>query len=163
MHKIIIFIIPLIFSGLFSSCHFEDDSKYGAYSDLIPGKQGIPHKPNEKYDKIYGYGIDLSHHNTEPDWNNLDVDFVIMKATEGTDYTDPTFFPRMIKCKERNIPVGAYHFFIGKKGGEKEFKNFYGMAPTVDIIPIVDAEVIPKGVSKKDYLANLRVFLDKTK
>ena len=106
----------------------------------------------------------MSHHNAQPDWDNLDVDFVIMKATEGTDYIDETFIPRLVKCKERNIPVGAYHFFIGKKDGEKEFSNFYRIAADfIDIIPVVDAEKIPKGVSKKDYLGNLYAFLERTK
>ena len=162
--KKIKFIILLLLSGIIASCHYEDDSKYGAYSDLIPGKQGVPHKHDKKFDKVYGHGIDLSHHNAEPDWNKLDIDFVIMKATEGTDYIDPTFIPRLVKCKENNIPVGAYHFFTGRKDGEKEFNNFYRIAADfIDIIPVVDAEKIPKGVTKKDYLGNLRVFLDRTK
>ncbi|MBR1551996.1 MAG: hypothetical protein IJ632_06720 [Muribaculaceae bacterium] len=35
------------------------------------------------------WGIDLSHHNTVTDWSQVEVDFVILKATEGATYKDP--------------------------------------------------------------------------
>ncbi|MDP1556314.1 MAG: GH25 family lysozyme, partial [Hyphomonas sp.] len=39
-------------------------------------------------------GIDLSHHNGPVDWARLGtepLEFVYLKATEGTDHTDPQF------------------------------------------------------------------------
>ena len=44
----------------------------------------------------------------------LNIDFVILKATEGTDWIDPEYAMRLVKCKENNIPVGAYHFLSAK-------------------------------------------------
>ncbi|MCH5235726.1 MAG: hypothetical protein J1E16_10565 [Muribaculaceae bacterium] len=68
------------------------------------------------------------------------------------------------RVKSAHLIQKAYHFFIGKKDGEKEFSNFYRIAADfIDIIPVVDAEKIPKGVSKKDYLGNLYAFLERTK
>ena len=57
-------------------------------------------------------GIDVSHH------NNLDrilsiidkPDFCIIKATEGKTYNDPKFKHNIQICKERDIPIGFYHY-----------------------------------------------------
>lgn len=152
--------------GIYVGCtklneYLDEEERWGAYCDLFPGKKGKPHSPNPERDSIYGYGIDLSHHNAEPEWGKLNIDFVILKATEGTDWIDPEYAIRLVKCKENYIPVGAYHFFIGKKDPRKEFENYQRIAgPFIDIIPIVDAERRPRGVSKKDYQNNLWSFME---
>lgn len=111
-------------------------------------------------DSIFGYGIDISHYNPEPDWSALDVDFVIMKASEGTGYVDPTFASRREKCRKAGIPVGAYHYFLGKEDGKKEFNNFFRtVGMEIDLRPAVDLERIPKGVAKKDFQRNLDTFI----
>lgn len=84
-------------------------------------------------------GIDISKHQ-----GNLDIDkdgdlgeiydaghrFVIMKATEGGDYTDPRFESNWAAmAKTPLLYPGAYHFArpdlrVGRAGGEKEGQNF---------------------------------------
>ena len=57
--------------------------------------------------------IDLSHHNPEPDFVRLKsagLVGVILKATEGTGYVDPTFAPRRERAKALDLAVVGYHF-----------------------------------------------------
>lgn len=55
------------------------------------------------------YGIDISAHNGNIDFNKLkeQVDFIILRATWGTN-TDSRFEEYYKECKAHNIPVGAY-------------------------------------------------------
>ena len=123
-----------------------------------------PHKADPYFDKIYGYGIDLSHHNPEPDWDLLDVDFIVLKASEGSAYKDPTFSPRALKAREKDIPVGAYHFFTGTGDADKEFDNFNReIKGKIDIVPVIDIERKPKNVSRKEFQKRFLRFIDKIK
>lgn len=57
--------------------------------------------------------IDLSHHNGGIDFSRLKtagVEAVILKATQGTKYQDPTFVSRLAKARSAGLEVGAYHF-----------------------------------------------------
>ncbi|MDE6282819.1 MAG: hypothetical protein K2L97_02390 [Muribaculaceae bacterium] len=74
-------------------------------------------------------GIDVSHHNGDIDFERLskadtDVDFLYVKATEGTDYIDPQFYDNVRRAAEAGIPVGAYHFFRYDTDGELQALNF---------------------------------------
>ena len=123
-----------------------------------------PHKADPYFDKIYGYGIDLSHHNAEPDWDTLDIDFIILKASEGTSYKDPTLSHRALKARDKGIPVGAYHFFIRAGNADKEFENFNTeIKGKIDIIPIIDIERKPKNVSRKDFQKRFLKFMKNVK
>ncbi len=58
-------------------------------------------------------GIDLSHHNDVSDWSEIqsaELSFVILKATDGMDYLDPTFDDRFTTLKTLGLIRGAYHF-----------------------------------------------------
>jgi lysozyme len=59
-------------------------------------------------------GIDVSHHNGNPDWGvvagNGHIGFAIAKATEGLTYTDPSFARNWTAIKDAGIVRGAYHF-----------------------------------------------------
>lgn len=64
--------------------------------------------------------VDLSHHNPEPNWAKLKAGGtigVIMKATEGTSYVDPTFAARRQRAMAADLAVGSYHFL---KAGNAE-------------------------------------------
>src|SRR5262245_56992462 len=57
--------------------------------------------------------VDLSHWNPTPDWTKLKaggVVGVILKATEGTGYTDPTFASRRSGAKAAGLCHSSYHF-----------------------------------------------------
>ena len=58
-------------------------------------------------------GIDVSHRQNHPNFSvvkNTGIGFVILKATEGVNYTDPAFVTNVEAAKAAGLPVGAYHF-----------------------------------------------------
>jgi lysozyme len=65
------------------------------------------------------FGIDISHHQGEIDWNELIKDqgydtiihFVYCKTSEGTDHLDTKWYHNRKFLRKLNIPNGAYHFF----------------------------------------------------
>lgn len=72
-------------------------------------------------------GIDISKHTGKVDFKkvkNQNIDFVFIKATEGENYTDNTFFYNYLSAKELNIPIGTYHFFRFNKSGKSQAINF---------------------------------------
>lgn len=64
--------------------------------------------------------IDLSHHNVGPNRGRSPIDFaaiaasgirgVILKASQGTRYVDPTYAERRAAAADAGLLVGAYHF-----------------------------------------------------
>jgi lysozyme len=72
-------------------------------------------------------GIDLSHHNGPVDWGRLGtepLDFVYLKATEGTDHTDPRFQENWQAATRLGWQVGAYHFYLLCREGAPQAENF---------------------------------------
>lgn len=56
--------------------------------------------------------VDLSHHNEKVSLVRLlDMDLVILKATEGKSLVDKRFYERWIGLKSLGIKRGAYHFY----------------------------------------------------
>ena len=55
-------------------------------------------------------GIDISHHQKGIDLGAIDVDFVIIKATEGNGYTDEMCDTFYQKAKSLGKKLGVYHF-----------------------------------------------------
>lgn len=114
------------------------------------------------------YGIDVSRHQADIDWNNLalycadngqvfrsrpkgdngrkymqPVFFAYMKATEGATLKDKTFDIRMIEAERHGIVRGAYHFLRLGSPIEEQVRNF---VETVnwrpgDMPPALDVEV----------------------
>lgn len=59
-------------------------------------------------------GIDVSEYQGEIDWKTLskqNIDFVFIKATEGSGYTDSCFVYNFDEAQKTDLRVGAYHFF----------------------------------------------------
>jgi GH25 family lysozyme M1 (1,4-beta-N-acetylmuramidase) len=58
-------------------------------------------------------GIDISKHQGDIDWNAVKtsgINFALIKATEGIDYTDPNFTANAQGAAAAGINMGAYHF-----------------------------------------------------
>ncbi|MAH91974.1 MAG: lysozyme [Hyphomonas sp.] len=114
-------------------------------------------------------GLDLSHHNGRIDWEAFEaapVDFLYLKATEGTDWKDPRFQDHWREAKARGWLVGAYHFYRLCRAGEAQAGNFIqsvevragGLPPAVDLEYAHNCE--PRG-SMSETLAELDVFLER--
>lgn len=88
-------------------------------------------------------GIDVSHWQKGLDLGKIKCDFVIAKATEGTNYVDPCFASFMRISAKLGKCMGMYHFARPEKNSaidEAKFfyektKDFYGKA-----IPVLDWE-----------------------
>ena len=65
-------------------------------------------------------GIDISHHQKGIDLGAIDVDFVIIKATEGNGYTDEMCDTFYQKAKSLGKKLGVYHFARPDLGNSPE-------------------------------------------
>jgi len=73
-------------------------------------------------------GIDVSMWQPLPiDWDAVarsGVEFVIIKATEGTSYTDPSFADHWAGAKKAGLLVSAYHMFWGNLSASAQAEHF---------------------------------------
>lgn len=102
--------------------------------EIVPSKEEFPLR-----------GIDISAHNGEIDFESLarenPVDFVYVKATEGTDFLDRNYEQNILGASRQGIPTGAYHFFRFDTDGEMQALNFlsalrgrrFRLPPAIDI------------------------------
>ena len=89
-------------------------------------------------------GIDISNWQAGIQIANLtnDIDFCIMKATEGVFFTDAYFDDFFLQCVDSGLLRGFYHF--ARNGNpEDEARYFYNVvAPYIgNGIPVLDYEV----------------------
>lgn len=88
--------------------------------------------------------IDISAHNTILSFNGLiscNFKGVIMKATEGTTYTDPALEVNYDALRDK-VPIGFYHFLRKTSEPETQAQNFWNRIKDKDfqIMPVVDVE-----------------------
>ncbi len=72
-------------------------------------------------------GIDISSHNGKIDFKAVradSIDFVIIKATEGSTFKDPSFQANHANAIKAGLKVGAYHFFRFETNGQLQALNF---------------------------------------
>lgn len=69
-------------------------------------------------------GIDISNWQADLNLSNVDVDFCIVKATEGLGFTDPSCDGFVQHCISNNLPWGFYHF-ARENEPEAEAEYFY--------------------------------------
>ncbi|NCD71160.1 glycoside hydrolase family 25 protein [Mucilaginibacter agri] len=78
------------------------------------------------------HGIDVSYAQGKIDWpkvkamdeNGLHISFAFIKATDGENYTDPTFQRNWREAAKTGLICGAYHFFRPEKNGKEQAKLF---------------------------------------
>lgn len=72
-------------------------------------------------------GIDVSAHNGKIDFERVSqagVDFVIIKASEGSAFRDSRFATNYDSAKDNGLAVSAYHFFRFDVDGAQQARNF---------------------------------------
>lgn len=157
LKKIVIF---LVFVGLgFVVYHFYtkdiDTSQRAKLFDEMPEGFG-------------SFGIDVSHHQGEIDWEKLLVTehydtiirFVYCKATEGCDHTDTRWHENRVLLEELNVLTGAYHFFSPKKPPRPQAAHFLAAlkGSQLELPPVLDVEA--EGFSDKDLIAKMKIWLE---
>lgn len=72
-------------------------------------------------------GIDVSSHQGIIDWAKVpsEIQFAFTKATEGTNYTNPTFARNWEGIKATGRVRGAYHFARPSENGPTEEANYF--------------------------------------
>ncbi|MBI3134472.1 MAG: hypothetical protein HYZ14_07315 [Bacteroidetes bacterium] len=115
------------------------------------------------------HGIDISHWQNDVkkyfDQNPDNWSFVICKATEGVNITDPSFNGNWDTLSKKGIIKGAYHFYHPNDNATEQANYFLATVKSfekTDLAPIVDVEVMPeKHVYSATQLADsLLVFLN---
>lgn len=114
-------------------------------------------------------GVDVSNHQAEVDMAALSgqgVQFVYIKATEGTSYVDDYFDENWAAAKAAGVPCGAYHFFSFDTPGAGQAENFISTVGPLDgcLVPVVDVEWYGdkerRRPFKADVVRELSAFLD---
>lgn len=132
----------------------------------------------------YSFGIDISHYQSEIKWDSLmvmtdgagrtilsktqakdikPIDFVFIKATEGTEMIDKRFAEHWQEAGKRDIRRGAYHFFRSSKNGKAQAKNFIkavGNLRYKDLPPVLDIETIHRGCSDATFNSRALEWLE---
>jgi lysozyme len=88
------------------------------------------------------YGIDVSNHQGDIDWERVaadDIEFAYIKSTEGGDHTDARFSENWDAAHAAGIDRGAYHFFTLCTPGEVQARHFLTTVPD-------DPEALPPAV-----------------
>jgi lysozyme len=114
------------------------------------------------------HGIDVSKYQQEVQWkavkemkvNDVQLGFAFIKATQGTDRTDPVYDLNWKQAKDASIARGAYHFYNPKQSGKSQAKHFIKTVSLEkgDLPPVLDIEVI-QGVSTKKLRKELKIWL----
>jgi len=69
------------------------------------------------------------------------IDAVILKATQGINFVDPAFAPRVANARAAGLLVGAYHFMDATSPCEQMANLLSVVGDTGDILLVVDFEV----------------------
>lgn len=96
------------------------------------------------------HGIDVSKYQGDIDWetlattpfDNKQMRFSFIKATEGLDITDEQFKDNWKNAKEAGLTRGAYHFFIAGISGKLQALHFIQKVflEKSDLPPVIDIE-----------------------
>jgi len=98
-------------------------------------------------------GIDISHWNGDILWkevNRESIYFVYMKATEGTDYVDPSFAANWTGARNTSLRRGAYHYFLPGLSDARQILQAQNFINTIkplqkgDLRPMLDVEDDPQ-------------------
>ena len=114
-------------------------------------------------------GVDVSYYQGEIDMAALksqNVNFVYIKATEGSSYKDVQFSDNWKAAREVDLPAGAYHFFSYVSSGATQAENYIATVGELEkgrLIPAVDMELSREQKEnppeKSEVVASLKVFL----
>ncbi|MDY6205492.1 MAG: GH25 family lysozyme [Prevotella sp.] len=112
------------------------------------------------------HGLDMSHYQGDVFWetvgNNSKMMYVYLKATEGSSRIDPKYERNIKLAQQYGLKVGSYHFYRALVPQEEQLRNFTAqcLPKDQDLIPMIDVEVVPKGMSTQDFCDSLLVFID---
>ncbi|GAC1416785.1 MAG: glycoside hydrolase family 25 protein [Flavisolibacter sp.] len=115
------------------------------------------------------HGFDVSKYQQVISWDavsqmqvkNIKMGFVFIKATEGSESSDPYFNRNWRKSRKSGLTRGAYHFFIATKDGKVQAENFIDKVDlqSGDLPPVLDIEET-YGASPEKLRKEIKSWLD---
>lgn len=117
-------------------------------------------------------GVDVSHHQGIIDWKTVStqIDFAILKCSEGRSNVDKRFFKNVAECEKYNIPWGAYHFATWndedeERDAKSEARLFLSIIKGIKLKPklplVLDIESNkPIPYTKKEMEIYVKTFLN---
>ncbi|WP_421897034.1 glycoside hydrolase family 25 protein [Marinoscillum sp.] len=108
-------------------------------------------------------GCDLSHWDGNVDWHELKdskVEFVFIKATQGSNYVDPMFEENWETSKNYGFIRGAYHFYQPGEDPKVQAAHFLSVVKHEkgDIVPVLDIE-ISHGEHPDELTKNISIWI----
>ncbi|NLI64048.1 MAG: glycoside hydrolase family 25 protein [Bacteroidales bacterium] len=117
----------------------------------------------------YLHGLDVSRHQGKINWDDLaliskeelPLDFVFIKATEGGDFKDENFQSNFNSAKKTGFIRGAYHYYIPLTPAKKQADFFIQNVPleSGDLPPVLDIEVINKKMTSGALQDSIKIWL----
>lgn len=110
-------------------------------------------------------GVDVSHSNGKIDWvqaKSEGIQFVFVKATEGTTFVDPNFHTNWTGLRAAGIVRGAYHYFrpnVSASDQASFVANTVGALEANDLPIVCDFEELD-GVSSSNAIAAAIEFMN---
>lgn len=114
-------------------------------------------------------GIDVSRYQHHIHWPYVTamedqgrrLQFVFIKATEGTTWTDPHFTENWLQSRQHGMARGAYHFYNPDSDAVRQFMHFVNHVrlDSGDLPPVLDVETTGRA-SKKQIREGLRCWLE---
>lgn len=133
----------------------------------VPPRTPLPNLPHR------ALGIDAARYQERIDFakaREAGVTFAILKATEGHNYTDPTFVVKRRDGEAAGMPLGEYHFFrpdtrtpIAQIAHiEKTFGDNWGaMGLWVDVEnPVINGKIVDPATYAQTIEGDLRTLMD---
>lgn len=123
-----------------------------------------------KAHKNLTFGLDVSQYQGEIDWTQIDsvensfrLDYVLIRATAGTDKVDSQYRSNWKAAKKQNLVRGAYHYYRPDENSIEQAENFIRSVQLRkgDLPPVLDIEQLPKDQSVEDLKRGLRKWLEK--
>jgi lysozyme len=146
----------------------------GYISDKIHVKPSTAINSNQRTKEVFAlfpqssFGIDVSEYQGRIRWQEVDsayqkkIDFVVVRATAGTNYTDKKFKRNWLAIREMNVIRGAYHYFRPDENSSAQAKNFITTVHLKpgDLPPILDIERVSSVQSLHNLRKGLKNWLD---
>ena len=107
-----------------------------------------------------GYIVDISKWNGDINWDIAapQLDFVIARVQDGSNYVDPLYKNYVQAMKARNIPFGNYAFcrFVSVEDARIEARDFWNRGDKNATVWVADVEVR----TMNDMRAGTQAFID---
>jgi lysozyme len=101
------------------------------------------------------HGIDVSHWQSGMRLADADADFVIIKATDGTNFFDPAAVDFYQQARAAGLLIGAYHFYEGDPVAEADYFVAHVREVVGEVLLVLDFETHTSDV------AGAKAFLDR--